>query len=65
MLSETLMFFFPFLFFLRTELEWVNPSQYGLISIMASDGRNLPYGRLDDIISRDPTPCNCHTHDDR
>ncbi|XP_065182623.1 E3 ubiquitin-protein ligase HECTD1-like [Sycon ciliatum] len=45
----------------RTEREWVNPNQYGLVSVLSSDGRNLPYGRLDDVVGRDT--CNCHTND--
>ncbi|MEQ2212054.1 hypothetical protein XENOCAPTIV_024379, partial [Xenoophorus captivus] len=28
-------------------------------------GRNLPYGRLEDILSRDSSALNCHTNDDK
>lgn len=49
----------------KTSLEWVNPGQYGLVSITSSDGRNLPYGRLEDILSRDTSALNCHTNDDK
>ncbi|BES94932.1 Sad1 / UNC-like C-terminal [Nesidiocoris tenuis] len=45
--------------------EWVNPGQYGLVVVTSSDGRNLPYGRLEDILSRDISALNCHTNDDR
>jgi hypothetical protein len=31
----------------------VNPAQYGLVVVTSSEGRNLPYGRLEDILSRD------------
>eukprot|EP00036_Acanthoecidae_sp_10tr_P012628 CAMPEP_0206295484 /NCGR_PEP_ID=MMETSP0106_2-20121207/5189_1 /ASSEMBLY_ACC=CAM_ASM_000206 /TAXON_ID=81532 /ORGANISM="Acanthoeca-like sp., Strain 10tr" /LENGTH=2416 /DNA_ID=CAMNT_0053726137 /DNA_START=1 /DNA_END=7251 /DNA_ORIENTATION=- len=43
--------------------EWVNPSRFNLIHITTSDGRKLPYGTVDDMVSRDVTPCNCHTTD--
>ena len=49
----------------RTAYEWVNPCQYGLVVVTSSEGRNLPYGRLEDVLSRDPTPLNCHTNDDK
>ena len=49
----------------RTCPDWVNPAQYGLVMITTSDGRNLPYGRLEDILSRDTAALNCHTNDDK
>lgn len=49
----------------KTSCEWVNPAQYGLITVASSDGRNLPYGRLEDILSRDSSALNCHTNDDK
>ncbi|XP_061930115.1 E3 ubiquitin-protein ligase HECTD1 isoform X16 [Apis cerana] len=49
----------------KTCTEWVNPGQYGLVVITSSNGRNLPYGHLEDILSRDPSALNCHTNDDR
>ncbi|XP_011267642.1 E3 ubiquitin-protein ligase HECTD1 isoform X4 [Camponotus floridanus] len=49
----------------KTCPEWVNPGQYGLVVITSSDGRNLPYGHLEDILSRDPSALNCHTNDDK
>ena len=33
--------------------------------ISSSEGRILPYGTLDDILSREETPRNCHTKDER
>ncbi|XP_071454696.1 E3 ubiquitin-protein ligase HECTD1 isoform X6 [Hetaerina americana] len=49
----------------RTCPEWVNPGQYGLVVVTSSEGRNLPYGRLEDILSRDSSALNCHTNDDK
>lgn len=49
----------------KTSSEWVNPGQYNLVTISSSDGRNLPYGRLEDILSRDQSALNCHTNDDK
>ncbi|CAH1960044.1 unnamed protein product [Acanthoscelides obtectus] len=49
----------------KTSCEWVNPGQYGLVAVTSSDARNLPYGRVEDILSRDPSALNCHTNDDK
>merc|ERR1719410_1026044 len=49
----------------RTVADWVNPAQYGLVVVTSSDGRTLPYGKLEDILSRDANALNCHTNDDR
>lgn len=43
--------------------EWVNPAKHGLISVTSSDGRTLPYGKVEDIVSRSSEPRNCHTKD--
>lgn len=43
----------------------MNPGQYGLVVVTSSDGRNLPYGHLEDILSRDQSALNCHTNDDK
>ncbi|KAJ8321552.1 hypothetical protein KUTeg_000896 [Tegillarca granosa] len=51
--------------FCRTSSEWVNPGQYGLVVVTSSEGRNLPYGKLEDILSRDSAALNCHTNDDK
>lgn len=49
----------------RSRSEWVNPAAHGIVVISSSDGRQLPYGKLEDILSRDSSPLNCHTNDDR
>lgn len=49
----------------RTAYEWVNPASVGLVVVTSSEGRNLPYGRLEDILSRDSSALNCHTNDDK
>lgn len=49
----------------RTSSEWVNPGQYGLVVVTSSEGRSLPYGKLEDILSRDSAALNCHTNDDK
>ncbi|CAH1173687.1 unnamed protein product [Phaedon cochleariae] len=49
----------------KTSTEWVNPGQYGLVAVSSSDARNLPYGRVEDILSRDSSALNCHTNDDK
>lgn len=45
--------------------DWVNPGQYGLVSITSSEGRQLPYGKLEDILSRESISVNCHTKDNK
>ncbi|KAL8608279.1 hypothetical protein ACOMHN_042146 [Nucella lapillus] len=49
----------------KTVPEWVNPGQYGLVVITSSEGRSLPYGKLEDILSRENAALNCHTNDDK
>ncbi|XP_074030515.1 ubiquitin fusion-degradation 4-like isoform X2 [Leptinotarsa decemlineata] len=49
----------------KTSSEWVNPGQYGLVAVTSSDARNLPYGRVEDVLSRDSSALNCHTNDDK
>uniref|UniRef100_A0A8C4QC48 E3 ubiquitin-protein ligase n=1 Tax=Eptatretus burgeri TaxID=7764 RepID=A0A8C4QC48_EPTBU len=49
----------------KAAYEWINPAAYGLVVVSSSEGRNLPYGRLEDILSRDNSALNCHTNDDR
>ena len=51
--------------YFRTAYEWVNPAHYGLVVVTSSEGRNLPYGKLEDILSRDSAALNCHTNDDK
>lgn len=45
--------------------EWVNPAQYGLVTVTSSEGKQLPYGKLEDILSRDAVSVNCHTRDNK
>ena len=45
--------------------DWVNPGQYGLVTISSSEGRQLPYGKLEDILSRETISVNCHTKDNK
>ncbi|XP_037958310.1 E3 ubiquitin-protein ligase Ufd4 isoform X2 [Teleopsis dalmanni] len=45
--------------------DWVNPAQYGLVQITSSEGKTLPYGKLEDILSRDSISVNCHTKDNK
>ena len=49
----------------KTCSEWVNPASVGLVVVTCSEGRNLPYGKLEDILSRDSSALNCHTNDDK
>jgi len=43
----------------------VNPGAHGLVTMSCFDGNSLPYGRAEDILSRDTQPLNCHTSDDK
>ncbi|KAK0408812.1 hypothetical protein QR680_004174 [Steinernema hermaphroditum] len=45
--------------------EWVNPASVGVVNVMCSDGPRQPYGRPQDIVSRDVNAINCHTSDDK
>ncbi|XP_073824556.1 ubiquitin fusion-degradation 4-like isoform X2 [Musca autumnalis] len=45
--------------------EWVNPAQYNLVQVTSSEGKTLPYGKLEDILSRDSISVNCHTKDNK
>lgn len=45
--------------------DWVNPGQYGLVTVTSSEGRQLPYGKLEDILSRESISVNCHTKDNK
>ena len=44
--------------------EWVNPAEFGIVSISCSDGKKIPYGKMYQILSRDQT-LNVHSSDDR
>lgn len=43
----------------------MNPGAHNLVSVWSSDGRQLPYGRAEDALSRSSEPLNVHTNDDR
>ncbi|XP_066922502.1 E3 ubiquitin-protein ligase HECTD1-like [Clytia hemisphaerica] len=45
--------------------DWINPARHNVVLISSSEGRSLPYGRLEDIINRDSAPVNCHTNDNK
>ena len=45
--------------------DWVNPGSVGILSVSTSEGRGLPYGKVEDILSRDAAALNCHTNDDK
>ena len=49
----------------KSAYDWVNPGLHGLVVVTSSEGRNLPYGKLEDILSRESAALNCHTNDDR
>ncbi|XP_067942720.1 E3 ubiquitin-protein ligase HECTD1-like [Watersipora subatra] len=49
----------------KTRSEWVNPAAHGVVVVSSSDGRQLPYGKLEDILSRETSALNCHTNDDK
>eukprot|EP00116_Pleurobrachia_bachei_P011106 sb/3471368/ len=49
----------------RTSKEWKNPNSIKSVVVSSSDGRNLPYGSLDDVLSRGKAAKNVHTSDDR
>lgn len=44
--------------------DWINPGSQHIVVVSSSDGRTLPYGSLEDVLSRDEIPANCHTKDD-
>ncbi|KAK3734839.1 hypothetical protein QZH41_011760, partial [Actinostola sp. cb2023] len=49
----------------RSVPDWTNPSSVGLVAVSSSEGKTLPYGKLEDILSRDSAALNCHTNDDK
>ncbi|CAL2040217.1 unnamed protein product [Caenorhabditis brenneri] len=48
----------------RTAPSWSNPSSVKAVKITCSDARQ-PFGKPDDLLSRDQNPINCHTSDDK
>lgn len=51
--------------FSRTTNDWVNPASVAMVVVSSSEGRALPYGKLEDVVSRDAAALNCHTNDDK
>ncbi|TKR70253.1 hypothetical protein L596_022299 [Steinernema carpocapsae] len=45
--------------------EWVNPASVGVVNVICSDGPRQPYGRPQDVVSRDVNAINCHSSDDK
>jgi E3 ubiquitin-protein ligase HECTD1 len=45
--------------------DWTNPASVGLVVVSSSEGKSLPYGKLEDILSRESAALNCHTNDDK
>lgn len=45
--------------------DWVNPGSVGIVAISTSESRGLPYGKIEDILSRETAALNCHTNDDK
>ena len=45
--------------------DWVNPGSVGIVAISTSESRGLPYGKIEDILSREAAALNCHTNDDK
>ena len=43
----------------------MNPASVGLVVVTSSEGKSLPYGKLEDVLSRDAAALNCHTNDDK
>ncbi|GMT23830.1 hypothetical protein PFISCL1PPCAC_15127 [Pristionchus fissidentatus] len=49
----------------KTETEWTNPASVGVVVAGSSDSPRQPFGRPEDILSRDSNALNCHTGDDK
>ena len=49
----------------KTSSDWVNPASVGLVCVTSSEGKSLPYGKPEDILSRESAALNCHTNDDK
>uniref|UniRef100_A0A8R1HR92 E3 ubiquitin-protein ligase n=1 Tax=Caenorhabditis japonica TaxID=281687 RepID=A0A8R1HR92_CAEJA len=43
---------------------WINPASVKAVKVMCSDQRQ-PFGKPEDVLSRDSNPINCHTTDDK
>ena len=49
----------------KTCNDWINPASVGLVTVTCSEGKAMPYGRLEDVLSREKSALNCHTNDDK
>ncbi|CAJ0562513.1 unnamed protein product, partial [Mesorhabditis spiculigera] len=45
--------------------EWINPASIGVVKVTCSDTPKQPFGRPEDVLSRDVNPINCHSSDDK
>uniref|UniRef100_A0A1I7V093 E3 ubiquitin-protein ligase n=1 Tax=Caenorhabditis tropicalis TaxID=1561998 RepID=A0A1I7V093_9PELO len=48
----------------KTASSWINPASVKAVKVTCSDARQ-PFGKPDDLLSRDQNPINCHTSDDK
>ncbi|KAK6029560.1 HECT-domain protein [Ostertagia ostertagi] len=48
----------------RTAADWTNPASIGIVQVTCSDQRQ-PFGKPEDVLSRDVNPINCHSSDDK
>lgn len=48
----------------KTATSWTNPATVRAVKITCSDARQ-PFGKPEDLLSRDQNPINCHTSDDK
>lgn len=48
----------------RTAADWTNPASIGIVQVTSSDQRQ-PFGKPEDVLSRDVNPINCHSSDDK
>ncbi|KIH67050.1 HECT-domain protein [Ancylostoma duodenale] len=48
----------------RTASDWTNPATIGIVQVTCSDQRQ-PFGKPEDVLSRDVNPINCHSSDDK
>ncbi|KAK5970210.1 E3 ubiquitin-protein ligase hecd-1 [Trichostrongylus colubriformis] len=48
----------------RTASDWTNPASIGIVQVTSSDQRQ-PFGKPEDVLSRDVNPINCHSSDDK
>ncbi|KAI6238131.1 HECT-type E3 ubiquitin transferase [Aphelenchoides fujianensis] len=49
----------------RSTSEWTNPAAVGVVAVRCSDGSRMPYGSVEDVLSRDTNPMNCHSSDSK